>query len=424
VPDAAPFDRIDFDPAIYSHPRLTNKQVLLGLIRVSAGITRSELTLVTGMSKSATAQLVAELLEANLVAEVSEPTGGGRSARRAAVLRSVLPDVVVGGLHLRHGSIIAGIADMNGSALATSTIPVDLHASPIGTLQRAAEQLLDLVETHSPVGTELGAVVAALPGPIDRTTGAVRSPSVLSAWTGINPAEQLSERLNIPVHVDNDANLGAWAERVRGAAQQYQHAIYLEASRGIGAGIILDGRIYAGAAGIAGEIGHVQVDPAGPLCRCGQNGCVEVVVSSGPILERLRQVHDRDLERSLASYTDEISARILREAGHTLGKVVAETCNMLNPQAVIVGGELGEAHSSFLEGMREAIRRYAQPVIAQDLTVLPGALGTQATLQGCFVRGAHSVFAREKQLEAQGRSLPRSPQGGLICTRPALPASA
>jgi len=418
VDEAGAFDRVDYDPGIYSHPRLTSKQVLVGLVRVSSGITRTELALASAISKSATAQFVAELIETNLVAEVSETPAGRQVTRRSAVLRPVLPDVYVAGVHLAHGAIVTGIADMNGDTIATSREPVDMLAPPEATLARAADQLTALIDRQAPAGTDLGAIVTAIPGPIDRRTGAIKSPSVLSAWSGINPAEQLSTRLGLPVHVDNDANLGAWGELERGAARRFRNAIYLEVSRGVGAGLIIDGRVYTGEAGIAGEIGHTQVDPAGPLCRCGQNGCLEVVVASGPILERLRRVHDNDPTRTLDSYTDEVSARILREAGHTLGRVVAEASNILNPQAVIVGGELSSAHPAYLEGMREAMRRYVQPVVAQGLEVVPADLGDDAVLRGCFVRGAHSVFAREKELEAQGRSLPRRAEGGLICTRP------
>jgi predicted NBD/HSP70 family sugar kinase len=421
VSELGSFDRIEYDPGIYAHPRLTNRQVLVGLIRVSAGITRSELASATGISKSTTAQLVAEMLEGGLVAEITEISGGARGPRKSTTLRPILPHVIVAGIHIKHGSIIVGVADMNGDTLDSTVVPVDLHSSPVIALELAARELTALLAARQPGDPELGAVVAALPGPIDRATGAVCSPSVLSAWSGVNPAEHLSDLLGLPVHVDNDANLGAWGELEKGAAADFPHAVYLEASEGIGAGIILNGRVYTGGAGIAGEIGHVQVDPAGPLCRCGQNGCVEVVVSSGPILDRLQQVHGQDSRRTIASYTDEVSARILREAGHTLGKVVAETCNVLNPQAVIVGGALGEAHPSYLEGMREAVRRYAQPVIARDLVVLPGSLGEMATLVGCFVRGTHSVFARESRLESEGRTLPRQAGAGLVCSRQAVP---
>ncbi|MCS5735704.1 ROK family transcriptional regulator [Herbiconiux daphne] len=417
--ETASFDPVEFDPRYYARARLSAKQRVAGFIRTSTSITRSELASATGLSKSATAQLVAELLEDGLVAEVGDSAEAHRGTRRSAVLRATLPDVIVAGVHFRHDSVAAGIADMNGDLIATSLFHSDLQSSPELALERVAELVQELVRTSAPLDTPLGAVVMALPGPIDATTGIVRSPSVLSAWSGVDSAGLLATRLGLPVHVGNDADLGAWAELVRGSGRDFRHAIYLEASRGIGAGLILDGRVYSGALGIAGEIGHVQIDANGPLCRCGQNGCVEMVVSSGPLLDRLRRVHDADSRRPLSSFTDEVSARILREAGHTLGKVVAETCNVLNPQAVVVGGELGEAHPSYLDGMREALRRFAQPVIARGLVVVPGQFGANATLMGCFVRATHSVFAREMRLESEGHSLPRR-NDGLINLVPPL----
>ena len=413
APIAAGYEPVDFHPSRYTQPRLTNKQWVAGIIRSSGGISRSDLALRTGISKSGVAALVGELLADRLVDEVFE---GGRThdlerRRRSATLRAVLPDVLIGTIQFDHEGITVVIADMTCEPLGRAFAEARINTAPGPLFETAAgllRGLLSTLERPEP----LDAVVVALPGPIDKATGRVRSPSVLSAWSDTDPAEELGRRLGIPVHIDNDADLGAWGEFVEGAGRPFSDFLYVEASRGIGAGLVLDGAVYRGSAGIAGEIGHNQVDPAGPLCRCGQNGCIEVVASSGPVLAKLRAIRD-DHAGALAlhDFVDGVSARVLREAGHTLGRVLAEACNLLNPQAIVIGGQLGSAHESYLEGIREAIRRYAQPVIADGLVVVAAGLGESSALTGSLIRARHLVFDHEFRLELGGTSLPRKAHG-------------
>ena len=134
-----------------------------------------------------------------------------------------------------------------------------------------------------------------LPGPIRQEDGVVGSSAILPGWVGVPAVGEMRRRLDIPILVDNDANLGALAEAAFGAARDASDLVYLKVASGIGAGLILNGRLYRGSAGLAGELGHVLVDPEGLVCRCGNRGCLETLAATGALVELLRRSHGEDV---------------------------------------------------------------------------------------------------------------------------------
>jgi predicted NBD/HSP70 family sugar kinase len=231
-----------------------------------------------------------------------------------------------------------------------------------------------------------------LPGPIDRESGLVHSQPILPSWVGLEPARELQERLGVPVHLDNDANVGALGESTFGAGRGTRVMAYLRLSAGIGAGLVIDGRPFRGARGVAGEIGHVLVDPQGPICRCGNRGCLETFVAGPALCELLRRSHGpltvKDLLR-LAKEGDVGCQRVIADAGSVVGRAVADLCNYLNPDLVVVGGDLSVAGDLVIEPMREAVRRYAIPAAADDVQIVAGTLGDRAELLGALALAGH-----------------------------------
>jgi predicted NBD/HSP70 family sugar kinase len=210
----------------------------------------------------------------------------------------------------------------------------------------------------------------------------------------------MRRRLDLPIAVDNDANLGALAEAAFGAARDARDLVYLKVSSGIGAGLILNGRLYRGAAGLAGELGHRIVDPDGPVCRCGNRGCLETVASAGALVARLRPVHGEDLTvdgmLALARAGDEPARGVIAEAGRAIGRAVADLLNVLNPELVVVGGELADAGELLLGGVRETIAGCALPPAAERARLVTGVLGLRAPVLGAValvVSGADRPLA-------------------------------
>ena len=162
---------------------------------------------------------------------------------------------------------------------------------------------------------------------------------------------------------------------------------YLRLSAGIGAGLVINGRPFRGARGIAGEIGHVLVDPQGPICRCGNRGCLETFVAGPALCELLRRSHGPLSTHQLLELAREGDAgcqRVIADAGRVVGRAVADLCNYLNPDLVVVGGDLSAAGDLVLEPMREAVRRFAIPAAAEDVEIVAGTLGDRAELLGAL----------------------------------------
>jgi predicted NBD/HSP70 family sugar kinase len=246
-------------------------------------------------------------------------------------------------------------------------------------------------EVLSEAGMDRDRIVGAgvgLPGPIDARTGTVGSSVILPGWVGLQPTEELERRLGVSVQIDNEANLGALGEVSFGAGRGVSDVLYVKVSSGIGAGLVLGGRLYHGAVGLAGELGHVQVREHGQVCRCGNRGCLETVAATGPVLAALRHAHPAGLGvpglLALIADGDPGARRVVDDAGRAIGRVLADHCNVLNPAAIIVGGELSAAGAPLLAGIRESVDRYAQPVIAQAVEILPGALGERAEVLGAL----------------------------------------
>jgi predicted NBD/HSP70 family sugar kinase len=253
------------------------------------------------------------------------------------------------------------------------------------SLDRAALLISDLLER---VGSSLDEVVGigiGVPAPVDAATGMISVRGIMRGWDEVHIAHVLSKRLARPVFVDNDANLGALAESALGASRGYRDSVYVRASYGTGAGIVLSGQLHRGFAGTAGEIGHVQVDPQGDICRCGSRGCLDTVVGAQALLEPLRASHGtmalRDvIQRALDG--DPGCARVIADAGASIGAVVAGLAMAVNPQCVVVGGELAETGELLLGPLREAIRHRVLLNQIAPLEVVPAELGQRAEVIG------------------------------------------
>ena len=212
-------------------------------------------------------------------------------------------------------------------------------------------------------------VVAAgmgIPGPIADPVRRVGSSSILPGWEGLNPAQALAARLG-DVHVEalNDANLGALAEASLGAGKGISDVVYVKISSGIGAGLVLGGRLHCGISGNAGEIGHVQVRDDGVACRCGNRGCLETVAALPAVLAALRPAHGERLDLAgvveLAARGDIATTRVIKDAGRAVGRALGDLCNVVNPGVVIVGGDLSATGAPLLDGIRDSVDRFAQP---------------------------------------------------------------
>ncbi|MEA2256991.1 MAG: hypothetical protein QOG35_3036, partial [Solirubrobacteraceae bacterium] len=317
--------------------RERNRLRVVDALRMKGAVSRADIARQTGLSRSTVSSLVADLQAAGLVTERA-PDGlapGGPQGGRPPVL--VALDRSAGallGMDFGHGHLRIAVADLSYTVMAEGFVELEVDTAAREALDAAAQMAGELLDE---AGIEGGRVLAAgmgLPGPIDRESGVVQSQAILPGWVGLDPAAEMERRLGVPVYVDNDANVGALGESTFGAGRGTHVMAYLRLSAGIGAGLVFGGRPFRGAKGVAGEIGHVLVDPQGPICRCGNRGCLETFVAGPALCDLLRRSHGPISVGELVALARDGDAgcqRVIADAGRVVGRAVADLCNYLNP---------------------------------------------------------------------------------------------
>jgi len=311
--------------------------------------------------------------------------------------QTVYVGIDVGGTNLRSASFIGHSATPARKRKVPSRQPAT-HETILGDLTQAVESVLP------PGVSRPTAVGVAVPGPVNPRTGVVVRATNLKGWEGLAVGPQLSEKLGCPVVIGNDANLAAIGEWKFGAAAGYHDVLFLTVSTGIGGGVILDDRLLLGVNGLAAEVGHIQVEPDGTLCNCGQHGCLETV-AAGPAIARqsvarlrageapesaLRAFNDGDINRlttlqigQAAAAGDPFAQEQIRTSGRRIGRAIASMLALFNPAVVVVGGGVSFTGELFMTPLREAVCTAGLPASYwHDLAIVPAALGDDAGLIG------------------------------------------
>ena len=228
-----------------------------------------------------------------------------------------------------------------------------------------------------------------LPAPVDLDGRLISASAILPAWSGIDVREEAGRRLGLPVVVENDANAGALGELTWGAGRGVRTMAYIKLGHGVGSGLILDGALFRGATGSAGEIGHSTLDEHGRLCRCGNRGCLETFVSSEEVTRLLAGTHGPELTVpglvAAALAGDVGCGRVIGDTGRTLGSTVATLCNILDPELVVIGGEIARAGELLLGPLREIVSRCGLRSSVRDLRIEAAELGIQAHVAGAVI---------------------------------------
>ena len=377
--------------------RTGNRERVIELLRTRGALTRADLARSLGLSRATVSNVVAALYHEGLVVETqsTDTSVQPRQGRPGALLTLNPSAGVVVGIDFGHTHIRVIVADLAHTVLAENTRTLLRDHDAHYALKNAAAMAEETLRT---AGVNRGKVIgvgAGVPGPVNTLTGAVGSSSIAPSWVGLRPAEELAARLDLPVIVDNVGNLGALAEVTWGAGRGAQVAVYVKLGTGVGAGFVVGGGIFRGACGTAAEFGHMTIDPAGQICRCGNRGCLETYVSLPALLGQLRTHYGADLSShdvvALALAGDRACARVLADAGQRVGSATAIICNLFNPDRVIVGGELAAACDIVLPPLRRALSRDALPFAGAQVTVCKGQLGDRAVALGAIATVLHAT---------------------------------
>lgn len=359
---------------------------LLWLIRSGRAHTRSELQRLTGLSRSTVWQRLGRLVEAGYLREpgVEESSRG----RPPSVLEFNDQHGVVLACHLGASRARVAVLDLAGAVLGEDAADLQVSTGPGFVLDWVAERFAALLATAGRGANEVSGIGLGVPGPVEFAAGRVRQPPMMPGWDDFPIAEHLRRTIDAPVLVDNDANLVALGEQ--GAHHPDCAAFVLvKVASGIGAGVILGGEVYRGIDGGAGDIGHVHVPGHDDVaCSCGSHGCLTAVAGGLALAHALDPAGtavatSRDFVARVTA-GDTVATRLAREAGRTLGEVLATVVSLLNPGVLVIAGDLAE--TNYLTGVREALYRTALPRATRHLTVTTSRLG-----DGAGIRGAHAM---------------------------------
>jgi predicted NBD/HSP70 family sugar kinase len=377
---------------------LNRLRVLETLYRHPA-CSRADLARHTGLSRATVSTLAEELVSAGLVEE--RDAAPAASGRPPVLLSLAATAAFAVGLDFGHQHIRVAVCDLSGKPVVDEWSSAEVDHAPIESMDLAHELVRSALDSAEVDPDRLLGVGMGLAAPIDHVTGELEADGILPGWHGIRPAAEMEARLGVPVELENDANVGALGEKAFGAARGVDDLVYIRLSAGIGAGLILGGRPYHGVRGVAGEIGHVLSDPSGPICRCGNRGCLEAIASPvavAALLERSTGEHvsvQRILE--LVAEGHRGARRAVADAGEAVGRAAAMLVNVLNPELVVIGGDLAAAGPVLLDPITAAIERHSVVPAAHAVRVTAGMLGERAEVLGA----AALILARSPKVLAQ-----------------------
>lgn len=355
--------------------RAKHSQLILSLLWNERGISRADLARRTSLSRSTVSAIVSDLLSTGLVRE--SHAGASSGGRRPIILEFQDQSSFIVGIELGATHISCVLTDLQCNIQATWSAPARVRDEPELALQQMTTGVRSVLDEKGLRPSELVGIGVAVPSPVDRERPGELLPLILPKWKGYNIAQHLESEFKRPVFVDNDANLGALAELWWGAGLSSIDLAYIKVATGVGAGLIIEGRIFRGSGGIAGEIGHSSIDPDGPPCICGLNGCLTTFIGTPALLERAKEElrasgSDRRPPASIDELVDAaldgdpVSVELIRYAGDKLGVGIANMLNLLNPKMVVLGGGIARAGDLLLDGVRSTIRGLSLPESIRD----------------------------------------------------------
>jgi predicted NBD/HSP70 family sugar kinase len=381
---------MSYQPATFGRtsPRVPNPATagqVFRLIRTGDATTRTEVGRQTGLSRTAVAARVAALVELGLVRETEEPASGvGRPPTRLAF--DATAGVVLCAAIGRSRTQVA-VCDLAGVPLARQDIQQEVGPAADELMPRVVDALREVLRHARRPLRDVRGIGISIPGTVNGPARCSQDSPIMAGWHAVPLDPYFAELADAPVFLENDTNVIALAER-RGYLLHYHDALIVKASTGFGAGIVSGGAIQHGALGAAGEIGHVKYAPAKNLpCRCGEVGCLEAVAGGWALVRNMRERghdvgHTRDVaELALSGNAD--ARREIRRSGRHFGEVLAAAVTLLNPAAIVIGGDLAPAYDLFVAGMRETLYRDASALATRDLHILAATYGEDSGVRGC-----------------------------------------
>lgn len=366
---------------------------VLRLIWEQRAISRADIARRLGLSRSTVSEVVGMLLDTALVHEAG--VGESRGGRRPIVLEFQDDACVILGVDMGASHVSVALVDLRGRVLAWENREIAVFTEPEATRALIADFCAACLAHWGGDAGRLVGIGIAVPCPVDPRHQDHLSTHIMPAWRGHAGFEALAARFAVPVFIDNDANLGAVAERWWGAGRALDDFTYIKVATGVGAGHMVRGQLARGARGVAGEIGHMAIDLSGRVCDCGNRGCLQTFVGASALVARARELladypssllRQRpltiDAVEDAALADDPLALQVIREAAEHLGIAVASVMNLMNPAAVIIGGGIARLGDRLLVPMRETVMRRTFVSSVATSEILTSTLGPRGIAIG------------------------------------------
>ncbi len=399
-----------------------NKYAVMDLIRFSpGGISRAEIARRLDLTRAAVTAIVSDLLSAGIIRE-SESIISHRG-RPPVVLEIDPARGYVVGIDIGASHISLLVTDMTAHILEEIELVMDIQDGPKICLAQADRLFQDILTKAKLEINDILAIGVGVPGPIVSDAGMVLAPPIMPGWDRFPIRDTLEKKWGRPVSLNNDAELGALGEWAAGAGRGESNLAYIKVGTGIGCGLLLEGKIYRGITGSAGEIGHLTIDENGPLCACGNRGCLEAFAGGRAIAQQALESITRNQRTQLASFQsdgaitarqvataarqgDLVAQKILSQAGSHIGIAIAGLVNLFNPGMVIIGGGVSQTGDIILEPIRQVVNRRSLPAATRVVRITTAMLGRRSSSIGAVIQAItialHQVTDRKEVVRACG----------------------
>ena len=398
--------------------REANNTLVLRVIRQHGPLARVAIARRTGLSRTTVSSIVDGLLAEGVVREGETLSAAPSGGRRPTLVHFNESAGVILGVDFgrTHYTLLA--TDLHAHVIARRSGPCDTDLGPDVLLPRLIEEIRRLISENQLDWDRVVGVGVGIPGPVDATLNMLVTPPRMTGWDRVDVTGILRAALGTPVLLNNDANLGALAEGRYGAALGASNFIYVKVGTGIGCGMVIDGKIYRGSSGVAGEFGHFTVDRDGPLCACGNRGCLEAVAgapqivrlaleagyrqgeavahaaTSGAGAQDVQNTEDIDVAEVIqaALHGDRACRAAVGRAAELIGVAMAGLVNLVNPSVITLYGSVARAGELLLGPIREAIRERSLLAASQAVRVQTSALGDSAIALGAATMVIDAIF--------------------------------
>ena len=386
------------------------------VLRRTGQTSRPEISRVTGWSRAKTSQEVSALVHKRILKDAGE--GASNGGRKPRLLRLNNKLGYVFGVDIGATSLGVALADLHGSILRQVEEKVDVSRPPEEVLGRCQEIMVDMIDAQGVSPESILSIGMGVPGPVNFNRGVLVAPPLMPLWENYPIREFfLDSFANAMVMIDNDVNIMALGEKRSGDAANLEHFLVIKIGTGIGCGIMAGGKIHRGSDGCAGDIGHICVDKQGPVCRCGNRGCLEAM-AAGPAIARqaLEAAQEgrsdflrRRMEANGGHLTpedvnvacragDEASLDIVRNSGQMIGDVLAGLVNFFNPSHIFITGGVANFGNRLLVAIKQAVLRRSLPLATTNLGINFSSTGSDAGVVGAVMLALEHLFIVEAEI--------------------------